>query len=165
MAIDPSYIPALVTNGWDHAWSGLDELFLEDSLTVINLECVPSDLGTALDKAFTFRCPTEALPTLQSNGIEVANMGNNHSGDFGKEALVDGRAQLLANGVAPVGAGEDRDEAGLPALFEIEGWTVAVVGFGGVAPRLVSFQRLSRHMVTLCSKESRRARQPHNVIV
>ena len=134
VAIDPSYIPALVTNGWDHAWSGLGGLFLEDDLTVVNLECVPSDLGTALDKTFTFRCPTEALPSLQTNGIEVANMGNNHSGDFGKEALVDGRSQLLAIGVAPVGAGIDRDEAGLPALFEIEGWTIAVVGFGGVAP-------------------------------
>ena len=134
VAIDPLYIPALVSRGWDHAWSGLDGLFLEDDLTVVNLECVPSDLGIALDKAFTFRCPTDALPSLQTNGIEVANMGNNHSGDFGKEALVDGRGQLLANGVAPVGAGKDRDEAGSPALFEVEGWTIAVVGFGGVAP-------------------------------
>ena len=134
VAMDPSYIPSLASNGWDHAWSGLDGFFLADDLTVINLECVPSDIGDALKKAFTFRCPTESLLSLERNGIDVANMGNNHSGDFGKEALVDGRAQLIANGVAPVGAGKDRDEAGSPALFEINGWTVAVVGFGGVAP-------------------------------
>jgi poly-gamma-glutamate synthesis protein (capsule biosynthesis protein) len=134
VAVDPDYIPALASNGWDHAWSGLDGLFLEDDLTVINLECVPSDLGTALEKAFVFRCPTEALPSLEANGVDVANMGNNHSGDFGKEALVDGRENLLAAGVAPVGAGRDVEEAGSPALFEVNGWKVAVVGFGGVAP-------------------------------
>jgi len=134
VAMDPSYIPSLVSNGWDHAWSGMEGLFLDDDLTVINLECVPSDIGEALNKAFTFRCPTDALPSIRRNGVDVANMGNNHSGDFGKEALVDGRAQLTAHGIAPVGAGKDRDEAGAPAIFEVNGWTVAVVGFGGVAP-------------------------------
>jgi len=132
--LDPSYIPALAAEGWDHAWSGLDGLFLEDNLTVINLECAPSDLGSPEPKEFVFRCPTESLPSLASNGIEVANLGNNHSGDYGKEALVDGRANLAASGVAPVGAGRDVDEAGAPALFEIEGWTIAVLGFGGVFP-------------------------------
>lgn len=134
VAVDPWYIPTLKAKGWDHAWSGLDGLFINDDLTVVNLECVPSDLGKALDKAFTFRCPTEALPSIRANGVEVANMGNNHSGDFGKDALVDGRAQLIAADIAPVGAGRDIVEAGEPAIFEIEGWTVAVVGFGGVAP-------------------------------
>lgn len=134
VAVDPWYIPALKAKGWDHAWSGLNGLFLDDDLTVINLECVPSDLGKALDKAFTFRCPTEALPSIKDGGIEVANMGNNHSGDFGKEALVDGRAQLIAADIAPVGAGENDVVAGSAALFQIKGWKVAVVGFGGVAP-------------------------------
>ena len=134
VAVDPHYIPALAANGWDHAWSGLDGLFLDDDLTVINLECVPSDIGAPLDKAFTFRCPTEVLPSIRANGVEVANMGNNHSGDFGKDALVDGRIQLIDAGIWPVGAGKDLAEAQQPALFEVNGWTIAVVGFGGVAP-------------------------------
>ena len=62
VAVDPEYIPTLAAEGWDHAWSGLDGLFVEDDLTVINLECAPSDLGSPLDKAFVFRCPTETLP-------------------------------------------------------------------------------------------------------
>lgn len=132
--LDPGYIPALAVNGYDHAWAGLDALFLDDDLTVINLECAPSDFGAPEPKEFVFRCPVESLASLRPAGIEVANMGNNHSGDYGKEALVDGRAQLLAAGVAPVGAGINADEAGRPALFEIDGWTVAVVGFGGVFP-------------------------------
>ncbi len=134
VALDPDYIPVFRSEGYDYAFSGLDGLFLEDDLTVVNLECTPSDLGHPLEKAFVFRCPTAALPALFRNGVEVANMGNNHSGDFGEEALVDGRNQLIAAGVAPVGAGKDYAEAGEAAVFEIKGWTIAVVGFGGVAP-------------------------------
>lgn len=134
VAIDPGYIPALRRFGWDHAWSGLGSLFLDDDLTVINLECVPSDMGDPLPKQFVFRCPVESLSSLAVNGVEVANLGNNHSGDFGKDALLDGRSQLIAHGVAPVGVGKDDVEAGLPAIFRINGWTVAVVGFGGVPP-------------------------------
>ena len=44
---DPGYIPALAARGWDYAWSGLEGLFTTDDLTVINLECVPSDLEAA----------------------------------------------------------------------------------------------------------------------
>jgi poly-gamma-glutamate synthesis protein (capsule biosynthesis protein) len=134
VAVDPDYIPALAANGWDYAWSGVDGLFLADDLTIVNLECVPSDIGDPEPKEFVFRCPTEALPSLPANGVDVANMGNNHSGDFGKEALVDGRANLIAAGLGAVGAGKDYNEAGLPAVYEVNGWTIAVVGFGGVAP-------------------------------
>jgi len=134
VAVDPWYIPAFKDEGFDHAWSGLNGLFVNDDVTVINLECVPSDKGKPLDKDFTFRCPSYVLPSIRDGGVDVANLGNNHSGDFGKEALVDGRAQLIRAGIAPVGAGGDFGEAGEPAILEVNGWTVAVVGFGGVAP-------------------------------
>lgn len=134
VAVDPTYIPTLARMGYDHAWTGLNGLFLRDDLSIINLECVPSDQGAPLEKAFNFRCPTAALPSLAIAGVDVANMANNHSGDYGKDALLDGRAQLIANGVAPVGVGANYEEAGSPALFDINGWRVAVVGFGGVAP-------------------------------
>ncbi|HJR92604.1 MAG TPA: CapA family protein [Acidimicrobiia bacterium] len=133
---DVSYIPALAENGHAYAWEGLDGLFLEDDLTVINLECAPSDLGVALDKTFIFRCDLDSLPVMAAAGIEVANLGNNHSGDYGKEALVDGRAQVGAAGIQPVGAGKDAAEASKPAVVEVNGWKVAVVGFGGVYPSL-----------------------------
>ncbi|MEX0796549.1 MAG: CapA family protein [Acidimicrobiia bacterium] len=134
VAVDPGYIPTLAREGYDHAWSGLDGLFLADDLTVINLECVPSDLGAPLDKAFLFRCPTEVLPSVKDAGVDVANLANNHSQDFGTEAMLDGRQQLLDVGIIPVGVGNDAFEAAAPALYEVNGWTVAVIGFGGVAP-------------------------------
>lgn len=132
--LDPSYIPNFRTHGYGYAWSGLAGLFQEDDLTVINLECAVSDVGSPAAKEFTFRGDPDALPAARAAGVEVANLGNNHSQDFGVEALVDTRENLAAHDIAPVGAGKDLEEATRPAVFEIKGWRIAVVGFGGVLP-------------------------------
>ncbi|MDP3983493.1 MAG: CapA family protein [Acidimicrobiia bacterium] len=132
--LDTDSLPSLARNGHEWAWSGLEGLFLEDDLSIVNLECAPSDLGDPEPKAFNFRCDTAAIPVMRMAGVEVANQANNHSMDFGQEALLDGRATLIAAGVAPVGVGANSAEAYTPALFTINGWRIAVLGFGGVLP-------------------------------
>jgi hypothetical protein len=114
-------------------WDGMRALFTEDDLSIVNLECAPSPLGTAQSKQFTFRCD-KGHDEMRESGVDVVNMGNNHSGDFGQEALLDGRARLTRAGLAPVGAGRDSAEANAPAIFRLKGWRVAVLGFGGVVP-------------------------------
>lgn len=141
---DVSYIPALAEHGHGYAWEGLDGLFLDDDLTVINLECTPSDLGEPEPKTFIFRCDAASLPVMSQAGVDIASLGNNHSGDFGKEALVDGRAQVEKAGMLAVGAGRDFDQAHLPAVVEVNGWRVAVLGFGGVYPTLDWFASADR---------------------
>ncbi len=133
-SFDPDYIPAFRTNGYEYAFEGLHGLFTSDDLTVVNLECSPSLLGHALDKAFTFRCDPAAMPIAHANGVDVANLANNHGQDFGVEAMLDARQQVIAGGIAPVGVGADLAEATSPALFDVNGWTIAVLGMGGVAP-------------------------------
>lgn len=131
---DPDYIPAFRTRGYEHAFSGLDGIFENDDLTVFNLECAPSSLGAPLDKAFTFRCDPDALEVMFDYGVDVVNLANNHSQDFGIEAMLDGRSRAGDAGLAAVGVGESLAEATAPALFELNGWTVAVLGMGGVVP-------------------------------
>ena len=132
--LDPSYVPGLSERGYDDTLESVRSVFRSDDITIVNLECTASDLGTPVGKRFSFRCPTESLPALADAGVEVANIGNNHSGDHGPDALVDSRHQLESIGVAPVGAGIDATQAALPALFHVNGWVVAVLGFGGVLP-------------------------------
>ena len=132
VALDPVYIPTFPSEGYGYAWSGLDGIFRSDDLTVINMECVVSELGRPEPRAFNFRCDKAALPSALEAGIEVASQANNHSLDFGRAALVDSVANLRAAGIHPVGAGSDYEEAYSPALLEIRGWKIAVLGFGGV---------------------------------
>jgi poly-gamma-glutamate capsule biosynthesis protein CapA/YwtB (metallophosphatase superfamily) len=130
--VDPSYIPALAANGYGHAWTGLNGLFRRDDLTVINLECAVSDLGTAVPKEFNFRGDPAALGPMRRAGIEVVNLGNNHSYDFGPEALLDSVRNVRRAGIEPVGAGANQRKALKPAIFRLNGWKVAVVGLDQV---------------------------------
>ena len=119
--------------GFEHAWTGIREIFRRDHLTIVNFECSPSAIGSPIEKKWAFRCPLDALPVMHAAGVEITSMANNHAGDLGKAALVDGRANLLAAGLAAIGAGADIAEANEPAIFEIDGWRIAVVGLGTVS--------------------------------
>ena len=131
---DPAYIPRFVSEGYGSAFDGLGGLFVDDDLTIVNLECAPSMLGLPLDKAFVFRCDTTSLPILASQGIDVVNLANNHSQDYGPTAMLDGALQARLAGLAPVGVGATVDSATSPALFDVRGWRIAVLGMGGVVP-------------------------------
>jgi len=131
--LDPSVITTFRTHGYDYAWSGMRGLFQRDDLTIVNCECAVSTLGTKVPgKSFNFRGDPAALPAMRTAGVDVANLGNNHAYDFGPTALLDTRKNLLTNGIAPVGAGEHSAAANAPAMFEVKGWTIAVVGFDKV---------------------------------
>jgi poly-gamma-glutamate synthesis protein (capsule biosynthesis protein) len=133
--LDPAYIPALRSRGYEHAWTGLHGLFADDDLTVVNMECPVSVRGTIVRKEFNFRCDPAALPAARAAGVDVANLANNHSGDFGQEALLDSVDRLRSNGIAPVGVGENLRAASTPAVVERDGWRIAVLGFGGSSRR------------------------------
>jgi poly-gamma-glutamate capsule biosynthesis protein CapA/YwtB (metallophosphatase superfamily) len=134
VSLDPDYVPALAEHGYAHAWSGLDGLFASDDLTVVNLECPVSTRGTTVPKAFNFRCDPAALPAARAAGVDVANLANNHSLDFGREALLDSIGHVRDAGIAPVGTGADREAATAPAVLERGGWRIAVLGFSDVVP-------------------------------
>ena len=132
-SLDPTYVSTFGTQGYGYAWSGLDGLFLRDDLAVVNVECCVSTIGTKYPgKEFNFRGDPKALPAMREAGVEVANLGNNHSYDYGPDALVDSRRNIIAAGMAAVGAGRDADEANRPAFFDRKGRRVAVLGLDQV---------------------------------
>ncbi|MEM9466843.1 MAG: CapA family protein [Actinomycetota bacterium] len=131
---DPGYGPN-PRHPYAYAWEGLDGLFLRDDLSIINLECAPSEIGRRVPKTYTFRCPVDSLVASAAAGVDVANLANNHGGDYGIPALLDGAGNVAATGIAPVGVGIDLEAALTPALFEINGTTIAVLGFNTVGAR------------------------------
>ena len=132
VSLDPSYIPALATNGYGWAWSGLDGLFRDDDLTIVNHECPSTDIVAPISKTFVFRCDPRALDEALAAGVEVANLANNHGYDQGPDGLLDSIRNMRRAGVLPVGAGEDATTADAPRYVEVEGWRIAIVGVGEV---------------------------------
>jgi poly-gamma-glutamate synthesis protein (capsule biosynthesis protein) len=140
--LDPTFVRSFPATGYGDAWTGLHRAFLMDGLTIVNLECSPSDLGTAWDKAYNFRCDVDALPSMAAAGVDIANLANNHSMDYGFEAMLDGKQNLVDVGIQPVGTGADIEEAYTPVIIERNGWTIAVIGSGGVNPESGSWLAL-----------------------
>ncbi len=84
-------------------------------VTVGNLECVVSTLGTPIPgKPFTFEADPIGFQRLAAAGFDIVSVANNHSGDYGKGAFTDMLAHLPAWDITPVGGGANRQQAHQP---------------------------------------------------
>ena len=103
-------------------------------LRIANLECVIASTGTALDKPFTFRADPRTIPYLQKyfDGVSVAN---NHSGDFGKDALAEQFQLLDAARLPYFGGGRDLAAAHRPWIVERNGVRIAFLAYAEFKPR------------------------------
>ena len=100
----PAY---LNRNGMDYPFSGLQKIFANDDLTMINLECVLKDTrkGEDKDKLYRFRGLPEYTGVLTTGSIELVNIANNHYIDYGTAGRDATRAALEEAGVPYSGYG------------------------------------------------------------
>jgi poly-gamma-glutamate capsule biosynthesis protein CapA/YwtB (metallophosphatase superfamily) len=99
-------------------------------LTVVNLETSIGEGGTPEPrKRFTFQAPPAAFDALAAAGVDVATMANNHAMDFGADGLADTLAAIAADPpMAVIGVGSNADQAFAPAVIDVRGTTIAVIG-------------------------------------
>jgi len=97
-------------------------------LTTVNLETALTGRGSPAPKTWHFRAPPAALDALAGAGVDVVTLANNHAVDYGPVGLRDTLAAKQESPLPVVGIGEDEDEAFTPAVLEVEGRRVAVLG-------------------------------------
>jgi len=107
-------------------------MFEGADLLIGNLEGALTDRGEPLDKKYTFRTTPSLAEGLALAGFDAVSLANNHSFDFGTTGLLDTVDALEGVGVAAVGGGADEAAAYAPAVFEVAGQTVAVLGFNAI---------------------------------
>jgi poly-gamma-glutamate synthesis protein (capsule biosynthesis protein) len=110
---------------------GVVEAAHEADVLVLNLECCISERGEpwpAPDKPFFFRAPPAAVETLVHLGVSCVTMANNHALDYGEIALLDTIRHLASANITCVGAGPNLDTARAPAVLDVEGFRLAVLG-------------------------------------
>jgi poly-gamma-glutamate capsule biosynthesis protein CapA/YwtB (metallophosphatase superfamily) len=99
-------------------------------LFVLNLECCVSDRGEPWPgRRYHFRAPPEAVETLTWLGVDAVTLANNHALDYGPVALLDTARLLEQAGITVVGAGADEERARQPAVLEVGGSRVGILGF------------------------------------
>jgi poly-gamma-glutamate synthesis protein (capsule biosynthesis protein) len=99
-------------------------------LAVGNLESVitsDSQPGSSLQAA------PSAAAQLRDAGFDVLGLANNHALDQGPAGLAETASRLRAAGMAPLGAGPDRDTSLQPLILDIGGVRLALLALNAVA--------------------------------
>lgn len=114
--------------------AGISGIIGDADIAVMNLETPVGPGGEEADKAITFRADPVLLRRLAEAGVDVVTLANNHALDHGPDVLAQTADAAQAAGLAVVGAGPDEAAAWTPALLEVRGRVVAVLGMTDVVP-------------------------------
>ena len=112
----------------------LEELNSADIL-MINNEFPCSDRGAPMeDKQYTFRCSPFYVTALNEMGVDLVSLANNHTLDYGKDALTDTFATLDEAGIRYGGAGDSVERSQEIQIFEVNGKKFGFIAVSRVIP-------------------------------
>lgn len=115
--------------GPDYFFRNVWDVFAADDLTMINLEGTFTREETRADKKYCFRADPSCVDVLTGSSVELCNLANNHSRDYGPKSYRDTVNALDGAGIRWV-----RDE------------DVCLVEAGGVKVGIAGIYELPRHM-------------------
>ena len=104
-------------------------------ILMVNNEFPYSDRGVPMEnKQFTFRCSPSYVKALNEMGVDVVSLANNHTLDYGKEALSDTFTALDGAGILYGGAGESIERAEEVQIIEVNGKKYGFLAVSRVIP-------------------------------
>lgn len=103
-------------------------------ITFGDLEMPLSLQGYPREKLIAFHASPEIALDLKAIGFDVLALANNHSLDYGYEALFETMAGLDQTGIRHIGAGRNVVEALAPEVFEVNGRTIGFLAFTSLLP-------------------------------
>jgi len=115
-----------------HPWGDTMTCFERAHLRLCNLECVIADRGspwTRTAKTFHFRSAARNVAVLEAARIDLVSLANNHTLDFGEDAMVEMLRTLEGRGIGHAGAGAGWRAAHAAALTVHQGLRVALLAF------------------------------------
>ena len=126
-----SYDTYIEQNGYAYPFAGLYEMFSSDDVTFVNLENVLADdiKGGFSKSRLVFRGPSSYAKILSAGSVEVVNLANNHTENYGVEGMEKTVAALEAEQIGYSGT-----TFGLNAYYIHEVGDIKI-GFVGLYPR------------------------------
>jgi len=111
--------------GYAYPFEKLQRLMAEDDITLVNLECPLNDDQPDSKSRLTFRGPEDFAQILPACSIEVANLANNHMGNYGKAGYKTTVAALEEAGVKYCGSIQEGSSA---CFVDVKGVRIGFVG-------------------------------------
>ncbi|MCL4387077.1 CapA family protein, partial [Patescibacteria group bacterium] len=115
-----------------YVWGDTLSIFNTANLRICNLECVISDIGepwSITPKVFHFRTDSKNVDALKIAGVDPVSIANNHTLDYGYEALFQMMKILGDNAINYAGAGANIQDASMPAVCEINKKKIGFIAF------------------------------------
>jgi poly-gamma-glutamate synthesis protein (capsule biosynthesis protein) len=147
---------------------------------IINLETSVTRSETAWPrKEVLYRMCPDNVPCLTAARLDVCVLANNHVLDWGDGGLVETLDTLQAAGIRTAGAGRLLDDAGHPAIVDVEDRArVVVFAFGHASsgipsewaagmdrPGVMVVSALSEDVADAIAEQVRHRRRPNDVVV
>ena len=128
-------------NDASYVYDNVRELIQGADLAVGTLNTTLSDYPPHTGCRFTYVLISDARSAVAAGeaGFDVMSVATNHIkncgiGDCGDRAFLDTLDNLRANGILPVGAGDNLAEALQPVVVEVQGVRFGIVSLGMVEP-------------------------------
>lgn len=129
------WAPLLKAKGYDYPFGGVKAELAGADINLANLESPLATRGNEyIGKQFRFRADPAVAKAVRKAGFNLVTLANNHSMDFGGEALAETMQHLDSAGITWIGAGANLDEARKMALYTIKGKKVAFLGYSLTQP-------------------------------
>ena len=107
----------------------------EADLFILNEEFPFSLRGEPMaDKQFTFRTDPKYVQIFKELGTDIVTLANNHALDYGRDAFCDTLETLDKAGIKRIGGGYNIAEAAAPAVYTVNGLSLAIFGATRVSP-------------------------------
>lgn len=133
--LDRSVGEHIKEKGVDYPWLHAASLFSDADFVIANLETSVATSGRPMkDKQFTFRAHPSVMRGVSTAGVDLVSLANNHTLDFGEDALLETIENVRSHGVLDVGAGATVEEAESPRIVYINGLLVGIIGYSRVIP-------------------------------
>jgi poly-gamma-glutamate synthesis protein (capsule biosynthesis protein) len=129
------WVPLLKENGYDYPFLGISETLASSDINLANLESPIAATGCEyVGKKYRFRAEPSVAHAIRIAGFNVVTLANNHSMDFGSEALKETLRHLGDNDIASIGAGESLTEARNILFYVVKGKKIAFLGYSLTQP-------------------------------
>ncbi|MBI2642004.1 MAG: CapA family protein, partial [Candidatus Wildermuthbacteria bacterium] len=114
---------------WRFPFLNIADFLKKADLVFANLESVISDKGEKQGSIYSFRADPQALEGLVFAGFDVLSVTNNHSLDYGMDALLDSISRVEGAGIATLGAGTNKEAAQKLFIKEIQGTKIGMLAY------------------------------------
>jgi poly-gamma-glutamate capsule biosynthesis protein CapA/YwtB (metallophosphatase superfamily) len=101
----------IAEHGADYPFTKIRDVIRGADIAFFNLECPLSKRGIPQRRRYLFRADPALAKNIADAGFDVACLANNHTLDYGRDALLDTIDACATAGMTPIGAGVNRKDA------------------------------------------------------